>query len=229
LLDRFGFSAFFALAAIGCLYLVSKKAPGNGQGFGLVLGGGILIAIGFFGPVLDALIIPLRWQFMSQVVMAIPAALGVLIIASAAGRYKQLLLGVLVGLVSFSMVADVAANFDTRVFSSTRLVRAALTRSELTSMDTIAGLWPGAMAADLHAITYLHHQWGIHPDDVAEDLDWKYFEHREGGAVLIRDYITKEPFYVGTPWKLDYEPRDVLREQGFGRLYDSGSVELFFK
>jgi len=230
LLDRFGFSLYFAFASIGCLYLTSRSSTGNGQGFGLVLGGVLLTAIGFFGPVLNAWVIAQRWHFMSQVVMAIPTALGMILVSGTAGKYKALLLGVVVGLVSFSMVTDIAANFDTPVFASARLIRVALTSSEMKSMDTVTEFWDGTVASDMHAAVYLAHRKNVKTLGIDGSLDTGSFSTLKGGMILIRDYITSRPFYAigGRVWKLDHDPREILMVQRFEQLYDSGSATLFY-
>jgi hypothetical protein len=228
LLDRFGFSMYYAFAALGCLYLVSKKSAGRGHGFILTIGGILLAAIGFFGPVLHAYVLPTRWYFISQVILAVPAALGIILVISIAVKRKALLLGALIGLISFSMVTDIAANFDTPVFSSARLIRLAFTRSELTSMETITDLWDGRIASDQHSIAYLSFGRGAETVEIDESLAARDFSTHRDTMILIREYITNNPFYASrTIWMLDYDPVEVLTGQRFEQLYDSGSITLF--
>jgi hypothetical protein len=221
---------YYAFASMGCLYLTSKKSTGKGQGFGLVLGGVLLTAVGFFGPVLSLWVIPPRWHFMSQVVMAIPTALGITLVSGTAGKHKALLLGVMVGLTSFSMVTENAVNFDTPIFSSTRLIRVALTSSELKSMDTVTEFWDGTVASDMHAAVYMAYGRNVKTSEIGESLDAKSFLSLKGDMIFIREYITSRPFHtVGNKvWKLDYDPREILTTQGFEQLYDSGSATLFY-
>jgi hypothetical protein len=230
LLDRVGFSMYYALAIIGCLYLMSKKATGSGHGFMLALGGCFLTAIGFFSPVLHAYVLPVRWHFMSQVMLAIPAALGIILISGVADKHRALLIGALVGLLSFSMVADVAANFDTPILSSARLIRVAFTESELQSMDTITDLWRGTIASDQHSNAYLSSQRDVETLEINEPLDVQDFLTLKGSMLLIREYITSKPFYAGgKAWMLGYDPIDILMTQRFEQVYDSGSVTAFYR
>jgi hypothetical protein len=229
LLDIAGFSVFYTFAAIGCLYLASIKSPGGARGFALALVGILFAAFAFLGPVLNLFVLPDRWYLMSQVALAIPTALGMIMVAGLGRGRQDVLLGILVGLVTFSMVADAAANFDTPVFSSARNIRRAFTEGELRSMETIADLWDGVVGSDRHATAYLTYGGGVATYAINDALDEKDFTLLAGTAILIRDYITNSPFYAEGPWKLGYDPRDLLERQGFGRLYDSGSASLFYK
>jgi hypothetical protein len=48
--------------------------------------------------------------------------------------------------------------------------------------------------------------------------------------ILIRNDIILHPFYAGGyVWKLDYDPKEILTIQKYSRLYDSGSVTVFYK
>lgn len=229
LLDRAGFSLYYAFAALGCLYLTSKASIGGVRGFVLALGGILFAAFAFLGPLLSLFILPARWYLLSQVALAIPAALGMILVVDVAGRGKTVLLGTVVGLVAFSMVADVAANFDTPIFSPARLVRRAFTESELQSMDTITDLWDGIVSSDLHANSYLTYGRLVPTLEISEALGEKDFLPLEGTAILIRESIASNPFNARATWKLGYDPRDLLASQGFARLYDSGSASLFYK
>lgn len=228
LLDRLGFSVFYALAAIGCLYLFSKRSQAKGFGFGLALGGVVLTSIGFLGSAFQVYIHPTRWYFMSQLTLAPSAAVGIMALSRIAGRMRPLWVAVLIGLLAFSMVSNTVANFDTPVLPSSRLVRHAFIESELASLDGISSNWKGTLASDQHTNAYLTFQRNRETVDINDSLDREDMLPLAETLVVVREYITTDTFYVrGSIWRLDFDLHELLSSQGFSRVFDAGSVSGF--
>jgi len=230
LLDRMGFFLFFAISFIGVLYFFSKKAESR-EGFSLAIAGLVILAVAFLSIPLGLRTYPQRWLPCSQTILAIPAALGFLLICNTfrSSLAKVSVLTILILVTSFSMMTDIAANFDQPVFS-TRVVRLAYTESEIESMETISGTWDGVIATDLHAHAYFSHSKRMDTEILSDGLLEKDFSEFSDTMVVIRKYVTEKPFLVsGGTCELDYNPRDVLDNQGFSRVYESGSVSAFMK
>lgn len=230
LIDRLGFFLFYSISFIGAFYLLSKRA-GSQHGFVLVLGGLTLLSIGFFGTPLGTPFLEPRWRYFSQIVLAIPASLGfILICGLARNNFRRAsVLMLLIIVVSFSMITDIAANFDQPMLSEHRMIRRAFTNSEIQSMDTISYIWHGTIGTDKHAATYFSWPKGMKTTDMSDSFVSKDFTDCNGMMVVIREYITQKPFDCGGLFKLDYDPRDILENQGFNKVYDSKSVSGFLK
>jgi len=229
-IDRLGFFLFYSFSFIGSFYLLSKRA-GSRHGFALVLGGLVLLSLGFFGTPLGTPFLEARWRYFSQIILAVPAALGLILVC---GLFRNNLgrasiLAILTLVMSFLMITDIASNFDQPIFSEHRMVRHAFTESEIKSMDTISYVWDGTIGTDLHATSYFRWSKGKEATEVSDSLLSKDFTDCNGMMVVIREYIAQKPFDCHGVVKLDYNPRDILENQGFNKVYDSKSVSGFLK
>ncbi|GAI22797.1 unnamed protein product, partial [marine sediment metagenome] len=106
------------------------------------------------------------------------------------------------------------SNMDNRTFSPNQLVRYAPTTSELQASNTISASYEGT-------ISYLE---GI-------PLLTKDFSQFSGQILLVREEVVKHPIGrgKGNIYRLNYDPRQALTEQGFSKVYDSSSVSGFIR
>ncbi|HPM54943.1 MAG TPA: hypothetical protein PK739_08485, partial [Methanoculleus sp.] len=135
--NNIGMFAFFTVSLIGIFYLAARRER-NGFAFGTV--GVILLGIGFFPLITGLSFIEHRWWYFSQILLAVPLAASLLLVA---GREKAqrmpaaLILAACVGLLAFTMIASPAADTGIPIFSPNSAVRAGFTGSELQAIDTV--------------------------------------------------------------------------------------------
>jgi len=227
--DKMGFTIYFFFSSIGCLFLMSKYSYSKINGFVYALGSIVLAIIGFLGTVFNLLFIPNRWIFMSQTMLSIPAAIGISIIIRI-DKYKRALITSIIVIMTFFMITDSIANFDTPILSPKIMVRASLYLSEIQSIDTILAYDNNTIASDQLAIAYISNKKDIKTQLINDSLDKQEFISLLGSTIIIRKTIIDSPFYAyGTIWKLYFDPRDILINEDMNCVYDSGSTIAFIK
>jgi len=230
LLDILGFLLFYTFAVIGSLSMLS---PGSRHkyGFALVLGGLVLVAIAFFSIPLGLTgTLPRRWFSYSQLIMAIPTALGLISVSSLFRNrlISRALLSVSILAMCFLMTTNSRADFDNAIYTKDLTVRDALTSSELRGMDTLSAIWEGRVAGTQVDISYLLDNKGMSVvTTFGSQLYTKDFSESIDAMIVIREEIVVHPLYSQGRLRLDYDPREVLTEEGFSRVYDCGSVTAF--
>jgi hypothetical protein len=224
---------FFGFAFIGSLVLLSRNTR-NRYGFALVTAGMAILAINFLGLITNRGFLVNRWILVLQVMQAIPVGIAFLWLGSIS-RSKTgnaCLVGVLVFILSFLMIMSPRANFDNRTFSSDTLVRYAFTQSELQTATTISSIWDGKIGSDNYTMRFRyliddHNEM----EDIGKYIFNKDFNSLDNMLILIRREIVEQPFEITSqgPYRLDYDPREILHGQGFSRVYENGSVSGFIK
>ncbi|MBA7642409.1 hypothetical protein ES703_50102 [subsurface metagenome] len=233
LLSKLGFFLFFTFSIIGSFYLLAKRF-GNKHSFALALGGLVLVVIAFFSLALELSgFLPHRWWLNAYLIMAIPAAVGFFLVCTCfkSKLSMALVLGVLIFMISFFSITAPEANFDNRIYTQNTAARSAFTESELCAMNTISNLWDGRVGvASSSAYYYFDFNRDMVVEETASNLYSRDFTDCTNMIVIIRDEVVNNYFsFSGGGMKLDYDPREVLEEQGFDHLYDNGSVSAFLK
>ena len=99
-------------------------------------------------------------------------------------------------------------------------------------MNTAANIYNGRIASDRNykLLEYLPNLDG-RIVDISNQLYSRDFTASQDMLVLIRQEIVVNPLKVlrYAPFRLDYDPREALTEQGFSRVYECGSVSGFIK
>lgn len=229
ILDRVGFSVFLFLSILGALFYISKNSPSRVYGSIVAISGSILVSIAFFGAVLKVFVVATRWYFMAQVLLAVPAAQGVNILFSQFGKMRILASSFFVCTLTFFMIGSSPVNPDRQLFTR-KGYRSLLIESELTSMKTISEKWDRNFASDFHAYAYLIYLNGYDKVKlINQQLADRDFSARTNDAIVIRNYIITDSLYLnGLIWKLEYDPVSVLTNQEFWRVFDSGTVFLYY-
>ncbi len=138
----------------------------------------------------------------------------------------------MVFVLAFLMVVSSMANMN-YTFAPNTSVRIAFTESELTAKGTISHIWDGDIGGDQH----LHWLGLSFPPrfegeiiDIGESLFTGDFRDRHDILIIIREEIVHRPVHISPlvgRIRIDHDPRPTLAEQGFSRIYDSGSVSSF--
>lgn len=219
---------FWSLSFVGCLVFFSKRFGGR-YGFVLAVGGLVVLGIGIFSEPLGIGVLPDRWQFASLVLLAIPAGIGLLAIVGAlkGSTARALLMGAFVGALVFVSIASPLANTDRSITTKNSTVRHAFKESERIAATTIADARWNNVASDAYYLMLLPSPSGMLRRNLNTSFVTSDFGNREDRVVVIRQEVVEEPFYLPNVYKLDYDPREVLRQQGFSRVYDCGTVEAF--
>ncbi len=213
LLNRLGFLLFFGFAITGSLYMLSRRF-GNKHSFALVMGGFALIAVAVFASPLGFTgVLPMRWYFFAEVVIAIPVAIGLFLVYRSFKNnlVKILALTTLISIISFLSITCPVANMDSPIYSKNTAVRHAETESELKATETIRNIRHGEIA------------------DISENILSGDFSDIEGLVITRREWITGLYSSAGRTTKLKYDPCQKLDSLKFNHVYESGSVSAFFK
>ena len=237
LFNNSGFFLFFAFAFIGSFVMFSKNVR-NKHGFALVVGGLIILAINFYGIVFHRGFLPDRWNYFSQILLAIPVGVAFLWLGGLPKRKigNACLLGVMTFMLSFLMFMSPQANLDNRTFSPNTIIRYAFSESELQAVNTASNIWDGEFGIDQYGCDL-----GYLPDLYNEIIETKKmkpmskqlysrdFSECRDRFILVRKEIIRHPFLASRAgiYRLTYDPRQALTKQGFSKVYDNGSVSGF--
>lgn len=227
--NNIGMFAFFTVSLIGIFYLAARRER-NGFAFGTV--GVILLGIGFFPLITGLSFIEHRWWYFSQILLAVPLAASLLLVAGRrqAGRMPAaLILAACVGLLAFTMIASPAADTGIPIFSPNSAVRAGFTGSELQAIDTVDGMRAESIGADryVQVVNYINPDpvFIVPADDMLIEGAYRPYGMR---AIMVREYIRGHPiFCYDGMFRLTHDPQRTLVGEGYGRVYESGSVGLF--
>lgn len=228
--NQLGWSMFFALSFVGALYMISKRF-GNPPRFAWALAGIVILAVAFMGLTTGRYFLEARWWYFSQIMLSIPLALTLILfvgVIQSRARKASLIL-VLVMVLSFLMSVSPTANIDNPTFSPNSVVRYALTDSELKAISRFSDM------VDLERImldsTYGRFLYASTVDITLrtdQGLLSGELVFPAGAVILIRREIVEHAVdLLGFTYRLDYDPRFVLEQQMYSRIYDSGSVSGF--
>jgi hypothetical protein len=235
--NSLGMLLFFAMALIGGFYMLSRRFD-SPYTFFMAIAGVLILGIGYFPMLIGRSVIEHRWWYMAEMLLSIPLAVTISILFGLfRKRYlKAVLVVVLVLVVAFLSMIGFPSNQTNRALSQHQVVRFALTTSELQAMQTVSALYDGTIGVDGY---YFRIQ--LMPEfltRLAQRLEWiqsylinNDFSQCSSNMLLIREEIVDHPFGTGSGsyYKLNYDPRQALTEQGFDKVYECGSVSGFIR
>jgi len=218
---------FFSLSFVGIFYMISKK--GNSFSFAAALAGFILLALGFFSLITGHSIIEHRWWYFSQILLAIPLAVAIILIGKWKGRssrFVSIFSFVFVVSLTFLMIMSPPANVDNHIFSPNTGVRYALTESEMQAIKITSEVWNGTLGADRYYSSNSMWWMGYNTKPIDDCLYKKDFKECRSMLVLIRSEIINKPFKLfQSTYRLDYDPRIILEEEiEYSKIYENGQV-----
>lgn len=234
--NQFGIFLFFSISLIGCFYMISLEY-GNHSTFKIAVVGLTPLIVGFSSLIFGYFIIPERWWYFSQILLAIPIAIAFLLLCT---RFlnkslKPIFILFLTVFISFVMVMSPNANLDNHIFSPNTGVRSALTETEMTTAAFFVEKSIGNLSSDFDYFTnpsssILINYYGLNYDRIksldASLLKGEFFKN--GNILVIRNEIVKRPFRLfGQVYKLNYDPVKSLDIKGFSEIYDCTSVKGF--
>lgn len=236
--NQLGMFLFFSISFLGCFCMISRKY-GNFSTLNIAVVGLTPLAIGFFSLIFGYFIIPERWWYFSQILLAIPTAIAFILLCSKIKNrsIKPIFLFFLTIFISFLMIMSPVANLDNHTFSPNTGIRLALTESEITtaaffvekSADTTISSDDDYFTSQSSSI--LLNYYNVNHSKIIpleNSLLTRKFDDA-GSIIVIREEIVNKPFRLsGQPFKLNYDPKQVLEEQDYSRIYDCTSVSGFY-
>jgi len=227
---------FFSLSFIGCFYIISKQFR-NSNRFMTIIGGMVILFLDFFSLIMMKDIIANRWDYFSQILLAIPLSLSLLLLN---GIFKnRIIKGFLMSLsvfsLSFLLIMSPTANIDNRFFSPNTGVRFAYTDSEMIGTLFFARNSIGKISSDFHYIrnpssSIFANYYNMSYDRLLSLDDSLYSGNftRDGSIKIIRREIVDRPFCLARGiYRIDYDPNIVLTNSGFNKIYDSYAITAY--
>jgi len=224
--NNLGLFLFFALAFVGIFYLVSTRRDDR---FALAAVGVTPLLIGFFSLLVGYAVLYERWWFFSQVLLAIPAGIGVMVICTRLfGRTFPLRAAAILLLIStltFLMIISPAANIDNHLFSGNTTMTYSLQDSELASMHTVSMYEPGIIKTDVYFSDSMKER-GVNVAAFDDNIFSQDLAGLGNDTVLVRKETVARPFQIFSQLlKLDYNLGNRLESIVFSRVYDDGTVQ----
>jgi hypothetical protein len=221
--------SFFALSLLGCFYMISKKY-GKCNTFCFTLFGLTPLFLIFFTLITQHSILEQRWLYFTQLFLSVPFAVSLLLLVNffKSNYLKSGLLFILMIFFSFLMIMSPIANVDNHVFSPNTSMTFSHTMSELQAAKTISNIWDGTIKTDTYYSGTQRYTYKFEP--FCDEIYDKNILNLQHSMVLIRKNIIGKPFKLfSTVVILDYDPRDLLSDLHFSKMYDCGSAEGYLK
>jgi hypothetical protein len=195
--------------------------------------------IGFFSLITGHSVLEQRWWYFSQILLSIALAVSLVIFYGILKNKiaKTALLFFLTFYLSFIMVTSPQSNIDNQIFSPNTGIRSASTESEIRAAGFFVDKSISNISSDYSYFTNPSssipvNYYYFNPNKIKSIenalLTGKF--HINNSVIAVREEIIGNPLRLfGQPYKLNYDPREILGGQGFSKIYDSKSVSGFLK
>jgi hypothetical protein len=220
MLNVLGFHIFYGLSFIGSFFLLQRKNFSK-LGLSIVLVSWFLVSLIFLSIVSGFTILQGRWQDVSQLISAIPAALGILFIPLLIKNTKiqSLIIILMISSIAFLMVTNPVSNIDTSVYSPNTIVRYAFTDSEYYSAKLLEIYDNNNIGTDLYYAKLFSK--GKDDTEIIFSKDYKNIQN----MIVIRQEIVNNPFYYHGTTKLGFDPRIILEQTNLEKVFDAGKIQ----
>ena len=234
--NNVGMFLFFSLSFVGIFYMISKK--GNSFSFAEALVGFTPLALGFFSLVTEHSIIEHRWWYFSQILLAIPLGVVIMLIGmwkTKNSRFIPLFSFIFVTSLAFLMIMSPTANMDNHIFSPNTGIRYTFTESEIDAASFFAQNSVGKISSDYIYATnpsssIFVNNYNISYEQIVSLDDSLYsgnFIHDNSIKIIRREIINK-PLRLGSGiYRINYDPNIVLSNSGFNKIYDNYGVTAY--
>ena len=217
----------------GCFYMLSKKIS-HPYAFSLSAGATAITALILIVSVFGIEILTGRWHYFVQVVISVPLAVTLIIfsarIKTAVGKISIII--VITAIITLLTILTPTANLGNPLFRNA-LVRKAYTESELRATETLLEITERNIATDRGPIRHFVYL----PQFPSERLSFlgaslwsKDFTYFRDSTIMIRREISQGSINLGVEsyTRLNYDPAQLLDDEGFSRVYECGSVSAFY-
>ncbi|MFZ3166848.1 MAG: hypothetical protein WA130_04475 [Candidatus Methanoperedens sp.] len=171
-----------------------------------------------------------RWAFYSQTIGAIFMAIGYISICKLFKNnfVKASILFTITLVISFLMITSTNANIDNPIYTKNTMSRLAFSDSELQSLNTISE-YIQKVEIDKYGEYYFKYTKNKNVSIITPCLLSMNFSNCGDKTIIIRENIINNPFYDLGPLKIEYDPRIILKNEGFNLIYNSNAVYAFSK
>jgi len=234
LFNNIGKLLFYAIALPGCFYMVSQKTR-NPYTFAFAVGGMVILGIELFGVLFYATfeILSYRWTHFSHILLSVPFAAS-LYLFSAPIKSKFIKASLVTSVIivhSFLTIMSPLGNIDNPLFRDTAIPRQVYTVSELQAVETVLELTDGEIALDPRAAVMFPFRDPLNRITSIEENEAFYtkdFSEYQSSIIMIRREIIQSSIPLkDSAIKLNYDPAQLLTQEGFSCIYTTGSVSAF--
>jgi hypothetical protein len=180
------------------------------------------------GPFELTRLLPDRFLAYSEIFLALPAAVALVLISNVIlrERWKWLMFIIVLLVLSFLSITSPIGNRDSPIYSHNTAYRTSFTQSEVQAAETISRIYQGNIllgTPDDNLFPTMRPSGTFLGCLISKDFT------EVNSLVVIREYVVQNLVFGsgGGYLKLDYDPRTVLEEQGFSRFYECGTVSGF--
>jgi hypothetical protein len=226
-LGNLGMYLYFAVALAGILYLMSR---GDKLLRLAALTSVVPLAIGFISMVTGLFVNQQRWFYYSQIMLAIPLAHSFALLGASMKkeRRRNATIAVLVVAMTLLTSLSVVAATDNHTLAPSMSIRYGFTDSEITAKEAMvnhSSLW---VTDDYYANTFLDRD-RSEANVIDHLILTGNFREAKGYTVIIREEIVNNEFQVSNgELRLNYDPNSIIMQQGFSKIYTSGTVSSYY-
>ncbi|MFC1871160.1 hypothetical protein ACFLYF_01980 [Chloroflexota bacterium] len=228
LLTRSGMLIFYFLAIVGILAILSRWFR-NQVRLSFTLAAIAISIIAFAGGALGlSRFLPDRFLAYSQILLCIPVAVGLIFLSHTfkSRLWKYAVIVVVVLPLSFLMITSPTADKESPIYSQNTAHRTSYTQSEVQAAETMSRVYEGSVNTDSSYKSLLNTTTLIATGITTYLIEKDFTE--VNNLVMIRRYSVEHVVFGGGGIiKLDYNPKELLEEQGFSQIYESGTVSAF--
>lgn len=217
----------------GCFYVLSKKVS-HPYAFAVAVGALAVAGMTLIASVAGWGIQTGRWHYFVQILVSVPLAVSLLLFAASIknGVGKVLSVTILTTTLACLMILTPTANLDNPVFNHT-VVQKAYEESELKAVETMQGLTDQNIAIDNDPVAhfvFLPRFASNRLTPLGVTLVRQAFTDLRGSVIMIRRAISQDTLGVGMDSyiRLNYDPTQVLADEGFSHVYECGTVSAFW-
>jgi len=231
--NNIGVYTFWAISLIGVFYMVSRR--GNSSMFLIASIGVTPLAVTFLSSISATTVIESRWWYFAQILLSIPLAVAIYLVATWKPRRSLSLYFFVFGFVvilSILMIMSTPANVDNHTLSPVTGSTYAYAQSEMIATDFFATNTIGIISSDRNYCTnpsssVFSHVYGIVPERLHcldDSLVFGEFEH-DGSIKVIRSKWFHEPFKRGgLSFHIRRDLNEYISNLGFNKVYNSPMV-----
>lgn len=231
--NNVGMYLFFAVSAIGLLYMISRR--GNGPMFIIAWIGVTPLLIAFLSLVSGYTVIEDRWWYFAQILLSVPLAVAILLLGTWRSKRPLFIYCFVFGsvlILSFFMIMSVPANIDNHIFSPVTGSTYAYSQSERVASDFFAQNSVGTLSSDRVYCTnpsssIFTNVYGMNLSrlfNLDNSLIYGEFDH-DGSIKILRSKLLREPLERGgLSLHLRQDMEIYVSRLGFNRIYHNSMV-----
>jgi len=237
-INKFSQLLFYGLAIIGILFMVNKRNLDQFKA-AIILSSSILLSAVFLGTFanIPGILSTDRWFVFLCILLSIPIAITLYSLYQTKTNhsfFKKFCLFSIIFILSFSMVLNTEANFDSPLSENISTFRHAFTNNEIQASKSIPNLFNTKLTIDLRYAQYLFIGRVNNSLSVINQSNIISKFSNVNGLIIFREYITQNNFQIFNNnyymnCNFNYNPYFEFTKLKFNHIYDSEQIKVFFK